>query len=146
MKKLLVIIVVSLCGILPSFADSDVIITKKDLPTISQQFIDKYFAGIEISYVKKEVEVLVIKSYDVILTNGVKLEFNNKGEWTSVDCKKSEVPSEIILPAILQYVKTNFPSNSIVEISKSVFGYDVDLNNGLEIQFNKEGKFRSIDN
>ncbi|MDD5975794.1 MAG: PepSY-like domain-containing protein [Bacteroidales bacterium] len=144
MKKLFVFLI-SLFIVFPSFADNDVVIEKKDLPANAQQFIEKYFAGVEISYAKKEVEVFIIKSYDVILTNGVKLEFDSKGEWKDVDCKKSEVPSDIIPTPIRNYVKAKFPSNYIVEINKGTFGYDVDLNNGLELEFNKEGKFKSID-
>ena len=32
------------------------------------------------------------KSYDVIFTNGDKLEFDKKGVWTEVNCKYSAVP------------------------------------------------------
>lgn len=131
--------------VLPTFADRDVMIEKKDLPEVTQKFINKYFSGIDVSYVKKEIEIVTVKSYDVILTNGVKLEFDSKGEWDNVDCKKSAVPEGIVPASISNYVKSKFPSNFIVEIDKDTFSYEVKLDNGLEIEFDKNGKFKSID-
>lgn len=145
MKKLLVLVLLSVFCVLPTFADRDVMIEKKDLPEVTQKFINKYFAGIDISYVKKEIEIVMVKSYDVILTNGVKLEFDSKGEWDNVDCKNTAVPEGIVPVSIRDYVKSKFPSNFIVEIDKDTFGYEVKLDNGLEIEFDKNGKFKSID-
>ena len=40
------------------------------------------------------------KSYDVIFTNGDKLEFDKKGVWTEVNCKYSAVPVAVVPDAI----------------------------------------------
>lgn len=40
------------------------------------------------------------KSYDVIFTNGDKLEFDKKGVWTEVNCKYSAVPVAVVPEAI----------------------------------------------
>lgn len=43
---------------------------------------------------------IVSRSYDVVLQNGTKLEFDKKGNLTEVDCKQETVPDLLIPQAI----------------------------------------------
>ena len=87
----------------------------------------------------------VITSYDVVLNGDVKIEFNRSGEWTSVDCDRGQVPDSVLPKTILDYVTTKFTKSYVVEIERNMMGYDVKLNNDLELDFNKEGKFLRVD-
>ncbi len=42
--------------------------------------------------IKVDKHLLKKIDYDVKLVNGTKIEFNNSGEWTSVDCKRRVSP------------------------------------------------------
>ena len=55
------------------------------------------------------------------------------------------VPADLIPASIAEYVKTHFPGTQIVKIDKERRGYEVELSNDLDLQFNKNGKFIGID-
>ncbi len=125
-----------------SFADNDKPITVNELPSNAKSFIEKYFAGITVSYAKMETEFFD-KSYEVIFANGNKVEFDKNGEWKDVDCKFTEVPSPIIPQKIKDYVSTHYKNSQILKIERDKHGYEVKLNNKLELTFNS--KFNLID-
>lgn len=91
---------------------------------------------------KQETD-LFFKSYDVIFTNGEKLEFDKSGDWTEVKCTASEVPSQIVPEAIRSYVKTNYPNEKILQIERDKKEYEIKLSNRWEIKF--DSQFRVID-
>lgn len=91
------------------WADNDKPIQIGQLPTKAQTLITTYFKGHKVALAKMESGVFY-KNYDVIFTNGEKLEFDRSGDWTEVKCPKSEVPAAIIPKAIRSYVKENYPN------------------------------------
>lgn len=94
--------------------------------------------------VKTDKHLLKKTDYDVKLVNGTKIEFNNSGKWTSVDCKKSAVPSSIVPKAIRNYVNKNFSDVFIVQIEKKPTKYEVKLSDDVELTFNLLGQFKSM--
>ena len=42
-----------------------------------------------------------------MLINGTKIEFDNKGNWTSIDCKKREVPTDLLNKTVKRHVTNN---------------------------------------
>lgn len=115
----------------------------KQLPQISQTLIQTYFSNL--IFEKGTLEGNGQIEYTIKFSNGTELEFNEKGEWTEIDCKTTKVPNGIIPAPIQNYVVSNYKNNKIVKIQKESFGYEVELNNDLELKFNKEGKFLSVD-
>ena len=75
-------------------------INRNDLPATAQEFLKKHFPKGKVSMVKTDKHLLKKIDYDVKMVNGTKIEFNNKGQWTSVDCKTREVPQSIVLKPI----------------------------------------------
>ncbi|TDQ82591.1 PepSY-like domain-containing protein [Sphingobacterium yanglingense] len=121
------------------------IITFTQLPKKAQVFVTTYYAADQVTLVKEESEFLAGKSYEVKLKDGVKLEFDSKGEWTEVDAELKAVPLKIVPVSILEYVKKSFPNNEIVQISRKSRKYEVELTNGVDLEFNSKGKFVRID-
>ena len=78
-------------------------------------------------------------SYDVLLIDGTDLEFNRSGDWTEVNCQTRPVPVGIAPAAIQSYVMTNFPEAFIVKIKIERKNYEVELNNDIELTFDKNG-------
>ena len=145
MKKLFLLLVVSIVGVMPMLADNDKMITRAELPETAQMFIDKHFANIDILYAKAERDMGVVTSYDVMLDGDIKLGFNRKGEWESVDCHRSRVPDSLLPKGVLDYVNKKFTKAYVVEIERDIQGYDVKLNNDLDLEFDRDGNFLRID-
>lgn len=141
MKKSLFILlafVMTMC--LPSLADNDRVITFDQLPTTAQTLLKKYFAN--------KVPLIVTVDWDdykIIYQSGESVEFDKKGNWKQFDCKTSAVPTDLIPEQIKTNVKTTFPAATIIKLDRDRRGYDVKLNNGMELEFDKNFKLVDID-
>ena len=145
MKKIVFLFVSLFVMNLAVFADNDKPIQVTEMPKAAQNFVKAHFSNQSVAVAKMETDFLD-KTYDVIFTNGDKVEFDKKGNWTSVDCEHTQVPVEIIPAAIQQYVSKNHPNAKVVKIEKTDRkGYDVDLNNGFDIEFDKKMRVVEID-
>ena len=114
------------------------------LPPAARTFIQKYFPNIPVSYLKIEKEFFS-KTYDVILTNGYDLEFDEDGAWIEIDCNKDSVPADIIPQKIYQYYKNKFAQYKIIKVEKEKKEYQIKLSSGLELIFNLKQEFLRFD-
>ena len=145
MKKIFILLaLVFPFGASVASAANDKIVNKSDLPVQAQNFIDEHFGDAKLSYVKLETDFLV-RSYEVALASGIKVEFSSKGEWEEVDCRNAEVPSAIVPVALAEYVKSNFEGEKVNRIERDNRGYELELSNGLELKFNKDFVIVDID-
>lgn len=143
MKKILFVFAAFLLiGVSVAKADNDKVINKNQLPAQAQQFINEHFANVKLSYAKLERDFLE-RSYEVLLTDGTKLEFSSKGTWLEVDCKYGEVPAAVIPAPIKKYIKENYPGERVLKIERDRSNYELKLSNRLELTFDKD--FRIID-
>lgn len=116
-----------------------------ELPQAAQTFVDTHFADKQVSIVYHDTE-LADKDYEVIFTDGANIDFSKKGEWTEVEDRDTNgVPTAIMLQGIVDYVSTNFAGQYVVQLGKERSNYEVELNNGLEMVFDKEGQFLRYD-
>lgn len=145
MKKVLLLAICLFTLQAIAWADNEKPIQVNQLPETAQTFIKTYFSDSKVAMAKVETE-LFNKSYDVVFTNGNKLEFDKNGAWTEVNCRSSAVPSALIPEAIRQYATTNYPSAKIIRIEKSKHNYEVKLSNGWEIEFDMQFNVIDIDN
>ena len=145
MKKILSIAILFLTfGVVTAKADNDRLITKEKLPAAAQNFVSTHFANLKISYVKEERDLLS-RNYEVVFTDGSKLEFLKNGEWKEVDCRYSEVPSLVVPDAIKKYVAENYPGEKILQIDRDRHDYEVRLSNRLELTFDRNFNIIDID-
>lgn len=146
MKKLLIALLLIICGAgaASAFVDSYVIDRDK-LPENAKNMLDEYFPKAKVSMIKIDRHLLKKTDYDVKLTNGTKIEFNNKGNWTSVDCGSKEVPEGLVTKTIRNYVKKNFNGVKIVSIEKKSTSYTIGLSDGKTAKFNLLGQFKSLE-
>lgn len=127
-------------------ASDDKPISFEQLPAQSQQLIKKHFQNQSIALVKMESEFLD-KSYEVIFTNGNKIEFDKKGVWKEIDCKYTQLPSAIIPVEIQNYVSKNYSDTKITKIEKESRGcHEIELGNGLDLKFDSKYNLIDIDN
>ncbi|MBB1140934.1 PepSY-like domain-containing protein [Myroides sp. WP-1] len=123
----------------------DIIITKNELPKKALMFMDTHFNGKEIQTVEKDADFLSV-SYKVTFADRIEIEFDQSGEWDEVDGNGNTLPTSFILDPIVTYVKQNYKETSIVKIDKKRSYFEVELHNGLELEFSKSGTFKRIDN
>ena len=133
-KTLLIVICCFVsCNIIAN-AGNDKPIAVNALPVKNQKVM---LATIESGVVKK--------SYDVVLENGTKIEFDKKGNITEIDCKKAVVPARFIPQPIKNYLKANYPGQAVKKIEINKNEYEIELANGLDLTFNKHFKLIDID-
>ena len=112
------------------------------LPAKAQTLLNNHFNGQKVMLATIESGV-ASRSYDVVLKNGTKLEFDKRGNLTEIDCKQGIVPDLLIPQAITNYLKENYEGQSVRKIEINRKEYEVELTNGLDLTFNKH--FQLID-
>ena len=142
MKKIMSVLAVLFLALNVACANEDRPIKVEELPASAQEFIKAHFPASTVSYAKIDDE-LVYKEYEVMLTDGVKIEFSGDGEWKDVDCKFGAVPAAIIPKKIANYVEKNYPGVKIIKIDRDRRDYEVSLSNRLELTFDM--KFNLVD-
>ena len=145
MKKLVFLLVCLFTLQTVARADDDKPIQVTQMPQAAQLFIKQHFADSKVALAKMESEFFY-KSYEVIFTNGNKVEFDKKGEWTEIDCKHTVVHTETIPTAIRQYVTTNYPDVKVLKIERDKKEYEVKLSNRTELKFDLKFNLIDIDN
>lgn len=110
-------------------------IDQNKLPKEVKSFITKYFPGEKIRKAEKDNGYRGVE-YDVDLSSGAEMEFREDGTWKEVKASHgSAVPA-----AISKYVKTQYPGQSIIEISRKRGGYEIELSNGVELKLTEDAK------
>ena len=81
------------------------------------------------------------------MSDYTKIEFRLNHEWKKVDCEHAttytSVPATLVPEQITAYVNANFQGAVIKKLEKRFMGWEVELNNGIEIEFDKS--FNAID-
>lgn len=123
-------------------------IPSSELPQNILDFISDNFPGINI----EEAELENNGNYEVELENDVELIFDGDGNFLGRaqdenDDEQGEDEEDIdpadLPQTILDYIAENYPDNTIIEAEKEEEGYEVTLNNGVELEFDAEGNFLS---
>ena len=144
MKKIFLALACLFTLVTSACADNHQPIIQSQLPEKAQTFLATYFPDANISLVRKEFDVMEL-SYDVIFTDGSKVEFDRKGNWTEVDCLTHTLPAGIVPEAIEKIIHTHYPAAHATKIERNHNEIDVKLDNRVELTFNKHLQLVDID-
>lgn len=146
MKKIGFILLTMILLISISFAacENEKVIPASDLPKEITNWISTHFPDNPVMHVKVETKN-GRKKYEVELEGGFSLEFNNKKEITEIE-GYGKLPDSVIHAKILQYVKTHYPGNYITKWELERNKQEIELDNGLELEFDLKDNFIRIDN
>lgn len=106
-----------------------------------ETFVATYFPEAEIlSTIRDGLD------YEVTLSDYTQIDFDgsmfSKPTWDEVDCRRSTahtaVPATLVPTEIADYVNRVYPGQSIVKIAKDRREWDIELGNGIEIEFNSK--------
>ena len=120
--------------------DDDRVITYQQLPQTAQSFLKQHFA--------KKVPLVVTADWDdytIVYESGEKVEFDKKGNWKEIVCRTSKVPADVVPQQIKAYIQKNYPGKSVVKLDRHRSVYEVKLNNGMEIEFNRNFQVIDVD-
>lgn len=109
------------------------------LPKASQDFINAYFKGTPIRYVKRAGN-----EYHVGFMDDTRLEFFLSGEIQAiVAVRRGSIPSGAIMPAIQKYVSTNYPNKQVIIYINQSREYMIELSGYpvTKIFFDMKGNF-----
>ena len=142
MKKIFAILVLSLSAV--SFAKADDRpVTFAQLPAAAQAFINNTYPGEKVSYAMVDDD-LIRPDYTVVLATGVKIQFNNDGSLERIEARGG-VPASVVPVQIMDYVKMYVPDAKVVDYEVGRFGYEVQLSNRMELNFNRNFKISRFD-
>ena len=148
MKRIFRILMIAICCMVScnmvANAGNDKPISVNALPAKAQTLLSQHFNGQKVILATIESGV-VSRSYDVVLQNGTKLEFDKKGNLTEIDCKQGIVPALLIPQTIKNYLDVNYAGQSVKKIEIKKNEYEVELVNGLDLTFNKHFQLIDID-
>ena len=106
-------------------------------------FVKQYFPNATIAGVEQDHDNGGTE-YDVYLSDGTQIDFDANNQWDKVE-NHNGVPAALIPQAIATYVKSNYQNMAITKIDREYRGYDIELSNGLDLNFDKSGHFLGID-
>lgn len=148
MKRIFRILMIAICCMvscnMAANAGNDKPISVNALPAKAQTLLNNHFNSQKVMLATIESGV-VSRSYDVVLQNGTKLEFDKKGNLTEINCKQGIVPALLIPQTIKNYLKDNYAGQSVKKIEMNKNEYEVELTNGLDLTFNKHFQLIDID-
>lgn len=138
--KVILLLVVMMTMGFRAKADHDQVIPFNQMPEAAQAFLKQHFAN--------KVPLVVTVDWDdytIRYESGEKVEFDKNGNWKEIDCRSSIVPTELIPEEIKTNIASTFPGAMILKIDRNRRGYEVKLNNGLEVEYSPTFQVIDID-
>lgn len=121
----------------------DKVMTNSEIPAEIQHYVKTHFAQHTIARAEINKEGLQ-KEYEIKLNDRTQLEFNSKYQIIKIDADTA-LPQSVISAKLQSYIKTNYPQNHITEWELDNKGQEIKLNNGIKLEFSKQGNFKRVD-
>lgn len=131
MKKVFILLII-FSSVL---AADDWKVEPNELPQSAIDFINKFFPNNRIILAERDR-----KKYEIVLENGVELEFFINGELKEVEGNYVAVPPEILPKTVANTVSVTFPNTTITKIKKKWNLYEVKLNNSMALYIDVNGQ------
>lgn len=133
-RKLLAFFPILLGVWMLSSCDDEKKIDFGDLPSEARSFIENYFPSADILSIVQEKED-GRKEYQVKLSNGTDMEFDEDGEWTNIECYFSPLPTGILPANVITKVEELHPEAYINGVEKELGGYVVEVTDAVGIDW-----------
>ena len=145
-RKLLAFFPILLGVWMLSSCDDEKKIDFGDLPSEARSFIENYFPSADILSIVQEKED-GRKEYQVKLSDGTDMEFDEDGEWTNIECYFSPLPTGILPANVITKVVELHPEAYINGVEKELGGYVVEVTDAggidWDMRFNAQFEYVS---
>ena len=143
MKKISIIALLALVSLCAN-ARGKQPITFAKLPQNVQDSVLVNFTQDQIQLITSEKTMPKHYKYVFNMADGTKLECNNKAQLRKVS-NKNGIKEVFVPEKILTYVHETFPNATITEYKKETMKQEIELNDKMDLVFNKNGAFIRID-
>lgn len=140
MKKIALTLIAILMITCAANAQRKKAIDPYSMPAAAVQLIEKHWPSCAIQNAYFDGK----KEYEALLTDGTLIEFDLKGNWKEMKCTDG-LPVTLVPVFITRYVVNRYPKILIIDVEKMKGGYEAELANGLEIQFDMKGNVTHVD-
>jgi len=113
------------------------------LPNPVQTEFTKFFAQDQVQYITSEKEFRH-HEYTFVMSDGSKVEYDEKGRLREIE-NKAGVKLELIPEKIKEYVHATFPNAIITGYTFESSKQEVEINDDIDLVFDKHGRFLRID-
>ena len=141
MKKLLIFFMALMS--LTAFAKGKQPIAFDKVPQPVQTELQKYFTQDQVQYATFE-KAPGQKLYTFVLEDGTKIRYNHKAVLRKVE-NKNGILTTLVPEKIMEYANATFPKATITEYVCDKSRKEIELNNNMELIFNKRCKFLRIE-
>ncbi len=145
-RKLLAFFPILLGVWMLSSCDDEKKIDFGDLPSEARSFIENYFPSADVLSIVQEKED-GRKEYQVKLSDGTDMEFDEDGEWTNIECYFSPLPTGILPANVITKVEELHPEAYINGVEKELGGYVVEVTDAggidWDMRFNAQFEYVS---
>ena len=122
---------------------------RNSLPDNAKEYISRHFQSSTINHYEKEAELLDMEHKVYINHNGAsfRLEFDKYGNITEISSldNRTPLPQSVLPVKITQHVRQTYPNANIVEWEKKRSTQAIELDNGVELIYNRRGDFLRVD-
>lgn len=125
-------------------AKADMRVQPSDLPERVTQFVAANFGEFEIVSATADTDEAVTE-YELTLSNGIKIDIDANGQWDEVSCRQPESLIMFLPSRISSYILANYPGTKVLKVDKDNSGFDVELDNRVELEFYANGAFKKVD-
>lgn len=125
-RKLLAFLPILLGVWMLSSCDDEKKIDFGELPGEARSFIENYFPSADILSIVQEKED-GRKEYQVQLSDGTEMEFDEDGAWTNIECYYSPLPTGILPATVIAKVEELHSGAYINGVEKEQGGYVVEV-------------------
>lgn len=113
----------------------------KALPAAAQKVVADNYSALTVAQIKIERD-----DSEVQFTNGTKLEFTSAGEVKEVEPALGDTVPDALIPApVRAYLRANYPADKVIKYDAGKKDNEVKVSSGIELKFDKQGKFLHID-
>lgn len=120
-----------------------------NLPDKAMKFIHKHFSNATIASAQKDYAE---DEYDVILSNGIKVEFTAKGDFKEIDAPgQSSLPETVVKSVVPDKTYKELTKRGLAQVVESIEyskkGYEVDFNHPTidKANFSSSGSFINLE-
>lgn len=134
---------ISLAAFAAALSADDRPMAFEKLPVAAKEYIQTNFPGEKTTMVTKDDD-LIFADYTVMLSNGIKLEFEHSGALTQISSPNG-IPAELVPVSIRNYVQAHYPDAGYLDFEIGKRTYEVKLTNRMELKFNNNFHIIEID-
>lgn len=144
MKKLLLSVLSVLLSAGSAYADSEKAVDFDRIPDKAKAFLQEHFPSGRVSYAKQETDFPEL-TYEVMMTDGLYVEFDRHGEWMEIECRYGTLPVSVVPEVIFRYAETHCPGQEFRKISRTKKFYEVKFKSGMDLRFDRHFNFIGAD-